>query len=83
MRMRNGGRGGGWAGANCVVWNSEAGRLSIDNPPTAQNWVIGTAAGEAVGNGTFDTSHTPRPDSLYRAQLAERLGDGALAALAR
>jgi hypothetical protein len=83
MRMRNGGRGGGWAGANCVVWNSEAGRLSIDNPPTAQNWVIGTAAGEAVGSGTFDTSHVPRPDSLYRAQLAERLGEGALSALAR
>jgi hypothetical protein len=83
MRMRNGGRGGGWAGANCVVWNSEASRLSIDNPPTAQNWVIGGVAGEAVGNGTFDTSRVPRPDSLYRAQLAERLGEGALSALAR
>src|SRR6185295_5987561 len=83
MRMRNGGRGGGWAGANCVVWNSEAGRLSIDNPPTAQNWVIGSAAAEAVGNATIDASHTPRPDSLYRAQLAERLGEGALSALAR
>jgi hypothetical protein len=83
MRMRNGGRGGGWAGANCVVWNSEAGRLSIDNPPTAQNWVIGTVAGEAVGNGTFDASPVERPDSLYRAQLAERLGESALSALAR
>jgi hypothetical protein len=83
MRMRNGGRGGGWAGANCVVWNSEAGRLNIDNPPTAQNWVIGGSAGETVGSASFDTSHAPRPDSLYRAQLAERLGDGALTALAR
>jgi hypothetical protein len=45
--------------------------------------VIGTASGETVGNGTFDSSHSPRPDSLYRAQLAERLGEGALAALAR
>ena len=83
MRMKNGGRGGGWAGANCVVWNSEAGRLSIDSPPTAQNWVIGSGAADAVGNGSFDSSHTPRPDSLYRAQLAERLGDGALSALVR
>jgi len=83
MRMRNGGRGGGWAGANCVVWNSEAGRMNIDNPPTAQNWVIGSAAAEAVGSGSYDASQAPRPESLYRAQLAERLGDGALSALAR
>ena len=83
MRMRNGGRGGGWAGATCVVWNSEAGRLSIDNPPTAQNWVIGSAAGEAVGSASYDTSHAPRPESLYRAQLAERVGEAAITALAR
>jgi hypothetical protein len=65
-----------------VVWNSEAGRFSIDNPPTAQNWVVG-ASGEIVGNGSLDASHAPRPESLYRAQLAERMGDGALAALSR
>jgi len=83
MRMRNGGRGGGWGGANCVIWNSEAGRFSIDNPPTAQNWVIGGAAAEVIGTASYDTSHAPRPESLYRAQLAERVGEAAITALAR
>jgi hypothetical protein len=83
MRMRGGGRGGGWSAANSVVWNSEAGRLMVDSPPTAQNWVIGAAGGETAGNASYDNSRVPRPESLYRAQLAERLGESALAALAR
>jgi hypothetical protein len=83
MRMRNGGPWRGWAGANCVVWNSEAGRLSIDNPPTAQNWVIGSAAARPSAAAATTPATSPRPESLYRAQLAERLGDGALSALAR
>jgi hypothetical protein len=83
MRMRGGGRGGGWSAANCVVWNSEAGRIAVDNPPTAQNWVIGAAGSETFGSASYDLSHAPRPESLYRAQLAERLGEGAVAALGR
>jgi hypothetical protein len=82
MRLRAGARGAGWSAANCVVWNSEAGRFSIDSPPTAQNWVIGSA-GEAFGTASFDTGRVPRPESLYRAQLAERLGESGLSALAR
>jgi hypothetical protein len=82
MRVREGSKGSGWSAANSVVWNSEAGRFSVDNPPTAQNWVFG-AAGETVGNGSYDASNAPRPESLYRAQLAERLGDSSLAALSR
>lgn len=82
MRVREGTKGSGWSAANSVVWNSEAARFSVDNPPTALNWVVG-GAGETLGNGSFDNSHAPRPESLYRAQLAERLGDGALSALSR
>jgi hypothetical protein len=83
MGMRGGGRGGGWSAANCVIWNSEAARIAVDNPPTAQNWVIGAAGGETFGSASYDLSRAPRPESLYRAQLAERLGEGAVAALAR
>jgi hypothetical protein len=69
----------GWSGANSVVWNCRAGRFVIDSPPTAQNWVMGGQADEIEGNAIHDP--VARPDSLYRAQLAERLGDQALGAL--
>ncbi|MEM8680452.1 MAG: hypothetical protein AAGF97_13970 [Planctomycetota bacterium] len=36
------GTGHGWAGANMVVWNSNAESYIIQNPPTAQNWLIGS-----------------------------------------
>jgi hypothetical protein len=73
------GSGHGWAGANYVVWNC-AGSLVCQQPPTAQNFAIGLI-------GTKQRGAFPRPDgwweslgrhvtprSLYRAQLAERLG---------
>ena len=37
----NFGTGHGWAGANMVFWNSSASSYIAQNPPTAQNWVIG------------------------------------------
>jgi hypothetical protein len=78
MYEKTSGKSPGWSAANSVVWGSAAARFLIDNPPTAQNWVIG-ASGEASGTGSFDASHANRPESLYRAQLAERLGDSAAA----
>lgn len=36
------GSGHGWTGANLVVWNSIASMYSVFNPPTAQNWLIGS-----------------------------------------
>jgi hypothetical protein len=83
MGIRGGRGGGGWSAANCVVWNSESGRMAIENPPTAQNWVVGAAAGEITGSGSLDTSHAPRPESLYRGQLAERLGESAVSSILR
>jgi hypothetical protein len=71
----------GWTGANSVVWNSHAREIIVDNPPTAQNWVIAGDARSFSGTGTFSGVGAPAsPASLYRAQLAERLGEAAAAA---
>jgi hypothetical protein len=65
----------GWGGANSVVWNSHAASVVVDNPPTAQNWVLGGSANVTQGTGFFGLlGVTLRPASLYRAQLAERVG---------
>jgi hypothetical protein len=78
----NSGTGHGWAGANMVVWNSTA-SFRVENPPTAQNWLIGSIGtlapnpfSEAVGPtppGIIDTHGTKvTPRSLYYGQLAAR-----------
>jgi hypothetical protein len=76
----------GWSAANSVVWNSDAEVLSVDSPPTANNWVMGGARGAKTLTGTGHFA-APRallhPQSLYRAQLVERLGRSALNAVGR
>ena len=77
----------GWSGANEVVWNSAAtnsnGGFTVENPPTARNWLIGSL-GKLVTNGsalptnpppgTYDSRGTNVfPNSLYYAQLQDRL----------
>jgi hypothetical protein len=67
----------GWSAVNSVVWNSEAEVFSVDNPPTARNWIMGGATGAKalLGTGTYSVQAAPvQPQSLYRAQLSERLG---------
>ncbi|MGI9177837.1 MAG: autotransporter-associated beta strand repeat-containing protein [Pirellulales bacterium] len=84
----NMGTGHGWAGANSVVWNSKADSFILQNPPTAQNWLIGsvgTLVTEGGKVGTYDslgarvslgdTVNNPT-DSLYKAQLLERRASG-------
>ena len=44
------GSGHGWAGANNVVWNSQANSFIVQNPPTAQNWLIGSTGTVNPGN---------------------------------
>jgi hypothetical protein len=85
----NSGTGHGWSGANMVIWNSTASSsFRVENPPTAQNWLIGSigtlnpnpysdSSGGAVGPtppGIFDTHGTKvTPRSLYYyGQLAAR-----------
>ena len=83
------GSGHGWGTAWCVAWNCEAGSYVNQIPPGTYNWVIGSKgkstplprpwSGPNLPEGIFD-SHDVNvvPQSLYLAQLKERLGDGAL-----
>lgn len=50
----------GWSGANMVVWNSTADSFRIQNPPTAQNWLVGS-----TGNIVEDTTFGPQPSGNY------------------
>ena len=81
----NSGTGHGWAGAYMAVWNCEADRFRVRNPPTARNWLVGSigpisASAFPVGAdpaGTYDSSGTTgeavHPRSLYYGQLQQRL----------
>ena len=80
----NSGSGHGWAGAQMVFWNCEANRIICQKPPTAQNWAIGCIADDRSGDGWWASfGEHVSPQSLYRAQLRERLGDEALGVLTR
>ncbi len=72
------GQGAGWAAANCVLWQCTAPVVTCRNPPGAQNWAIG-CWGQFLGDGNWQMANEfVKPDSLYRAQLAERLGKAAV-----
>jgi hypothetical protein len=79
------GTGQGWAGANYVTWNTR-GRISIEKPPTAQNWSIGHKGrrlNRLFHNFIFEDGFIDLqgsnvlPRSLYIHQLKDRLGDDA------
>jgi hypothetical protein len=66
--------GTGWAAANCVLWQCRAATVRCFRPPTANNWAIGCWA-DFAGDGTIQApSDFVRPQSLYQAQLAARVG---------
>ncbi|MGO8991987.1 MAG: hypothetical protein ACLQVI_01565 [Polyangiaceae bacterium] len=95
MNEGTAGSGHGWAIGFGVVWNSEAVSLLVQQPPGSQNWSIGTTglertssepgilpAGPVLPQGIIDSPGTAvAPQSLYLAQLCERLGPGALKAI--
>ncbi|TWU24555.1 hypothetical protein Pla144_34390 [Bythopirellula polymerisocia] len=56
----NFGSGHGWAGANMVVWNSTADSFIVQNPPTSQNWLVGSK-----GTIINDTTFGPQPPGYY------------------
>jgi hypothetical protein len=72
----------GWAAAHSVLWRYDtAGKTAtLQRPPTAQNWAIGTV-GTVTSNGPFaggpgiaePIAGTLAPASLYEAQLCDRL----------
>lgn len=73
----------GWQGANHLAWNDECSGIEFDRPFTAHQTAIGLVSSSSspsqVRSGTLPTeiiswqSHVD-PRSLYRAQLAERVG---------
>ncbi len=75
----------GWGAVHSVAWNVDAAgqQIIIQKPPTAQNYAIGNN-GDVTGDGIYehpegyieDTNTTPVPQSLYKAQLNERLNYG-------
>jgi hypothetical protein len=72
-------QGAGWAAVNSVLWQCTASVVTCRKPPTAQNWAIG-CWGQFVGDGHWRSlSEFVKPVSLHAAQLAERLGDKAVA----
>lgn len=50
----------GWSGANMVIWNSTAGGYYVQNPPTSQNWLIGS-----IGPIQNDLTFGPQPPGNY------------------
>jgi hypothetical protein len=85
------GSGHGWSMGWGVAWNCIAQRYVIQQPPGAANWAIGCIgkrtlmarmfdSSPVLPEGYFDSYGTPvAPQSLYLAQLADRLGPQALA----
>jgi len=83
------GGGHGWGLGWAVAWNCTARSYTVQQPPGAYNWAIGcnwldkkSEQNPTKPVGTFDSLDKPvQPRSLYRAQLAARLGPAALAVL--
>jgi hypothetical protein len=87
------GSGHGWAIGFGVVWNGVSSSMLIQQPPGSENWAIGSigtqttasAPGSTAGalpQGIVDSQGTAvAPQSLYLAQLCERLGPQALHAI--
>jgi hypothetical protein len=73
------GSGHGWAGANYVAWNTR-GSLTVQKPPTAQNFSFGHVGKRNAGAFPREQGHWEHegtamtPQSLYFAQLRDRLG---------
>jgi hypothetical protein len=84
------GSGHGWTMGWAVAWNCVAKFYTIQNPPGAVNWAIGCIGDRVraaryfdsapiLPEGVFDSHNTPVAlQSLYLAQLQERLGKNAL-----
>ena len=85
------GSGHGWTTGWSVAWNCTAKTFLVQCPPGSMNWAIGcrgTPQNESepgnpnkqiLPNGTYEWPGTRvTPDSLYLAQLRERLGPTAL-----
>ena len=72
------GQGAGWTAANSVFWQCSAAKIDCYKPPTANNWSYGSWA-QFGGDGYWESSNEHvHPNSLYYAQLSNRLGNDVL-----
>jgi hypothetical protein len=86
----NHGSGQGWAMGWGVVWNVTTPFFVVQEPPGAHNWCIGcigkeltateAGSGVTVPNGIYESIGVKvTPNSLYLAQMCDRLGSAAVA----
>jgi Family of unknown function (DUF6298) len=76
-------QGVGWAAANSMLWQCTAPKIVCRAPPGAQNWAVGVW-GRFTGDGQWrQLNEFVKPDSLYAAQLRDRIGAKADAVLAK
>src|SRR5262249_3784947 len=72
-------QGAGWSAANSVLWQCSASQIRCANPPGANNWALGCWA-EFEGDGIWRKSNEfVKPESLFAAQVEDRLGKEAAA----
>jgi hypothetical protein len=80
------GSGEGWSMGWGVIWNSVS-DVGVMAPPGGMNWAIGNTGNEldtTAPVGTYESMNTPIGiKSLYLAQLCERLGPAAVAAISK
>jgi hypothetical protein len=84
--IRNRGKAGsghGWTMGWSVVWNCSAKSITVEQPPGATNWCIGSSGKYDVeekwkSTWLFMKGSSVTPASLYLAQLRARLGDAAV-----
>jgi len=87
--IRNRGKAGsghGWTMGWSVVWNCSAKSITVEQPPGATNWCIGSSGKYEIEDKTKNTwlfmkGSNVSPSSLYLAQLRARLGDTAVKAV--
>jgi hypothetical protein len=84
------GSGHGWTIGWSVAWNCQARSFVIQQPPGSENWAIGCMGPQnrlampflkspLLSQGIIDSQGTHvNPDSLYLAQLRQRLGPDAM-----
>jgi hypothetical protein len=74
---RQDGQGAGWSAANSVFWQCKAAVIDCPKPPMAQNWAFGCWS-QFQGDGSWwSSSEQVSPQSLFYAQLAERIESNA------
>jgi hypothetical protein len=61
------GSGHGWSMGWGVIWNCEAKNYLVQNPPGADNWLIGSIGKETLAPRPFGSGSLPRHKGIYHA----------------